>query len=69
MASGRVHTQFFLYAKGRGELLHCKMEVEIEEQEGWCYNDSWCILLSFGSCFSRYRSKVLILAQLFLPHL
>lgn len=36
MASGRVHIQFFLYAQSRGELLHSKMEAEVEEQKGWC---------------------------------
>lgn len=34
MASGRIRIPFFLYVRGRGELLHCKMEAEVEEQKG-----------------------------------
>lgn len=53
----------------RDGLLHCKMEAEAEEEKAWCWNDSWCILLRFGSGFSGHGSKLVILALPFLLHL
>lgn len=32
----KVQIQFFLHAMGGGELLHCKMDADVEERKGWC---------------------------------